>query len=328
MSISSGLSALLIAGAAVITYGFMVVVDAVRSHRRHRLRGARRGSQQWRKRLPVAFVVAAVASLAFALAQVQLNRQVTTGTVILAIDVSRSMDANDVQPNRLAAAKVAAGGFLDRLPVGFRVGVVTFAAESAVPIAPTADRAQVQRELTTLAIAASNGTVIGDGLSAALDAIETDRGQDENRPAAIVLLSDGRDSGSTIPPDNAAARALQLGVPVYTVAIGQAPSAESASAATGTTGTGGATGSSVSGDLLSRIAAQTNAKAYTTRTAGELTQVYDTLGSRLSYELAIDSRAGPFVIAAVVMTLAAAAVTLSNPRDPYAQKDPKRSRGR
>ncbi len=325
MSISSGLSALLILAAALLTYGFMVVVDAMKSHRRQRLRGSRRGSQQWRKRLPVALVVAAVASLAFALAQVQLNRQVTTGTVVLAIDVSRSMSATDVQPNRLAAAKVAAAGFLERLPVGFRVGVVTFSAETAVPIAPTADRAQVQRELTSLAIATSYGTVIGDGLSAALDAIVADRGQDENRPAAVVLLSDGRDSGSTIPPDDAAARALQLGVPVYTVAIGQAPSGESAS---GASGIGGASGSNVSGDLLSSIAEKTDAKAYTTRTAGELTQVYDTLGSRLSYELAIDSRAGPFVIAAVVMTLVAAVVTLSNPRDPYAQKASKRPRGR
>ena len=64
------------------------------------------------------------------------------------------------------------------------------------------------------------------------------------------------------------------------------------------------------------------------RVADSDDQVYDTLGSRLSYELAIDSRAGPFVIAAVVMTLAAAAVTLSNPRDPYAQKTLKRPRGR
>ena len=325
MSISSGLSALLILAAALITYGFLMVVDAIKSHRRQRLRGARRGSQQWRKRLPVALVVATVASLGFALAQVQLNRQVTTGTVVLAIDVSRSMNATDVQPNRLAAAKIAAGGFLERLPTGFRVGVVTFSSESAVPIAPTADRAEVQRELTSLAIATSNGTVIGDGLSSALDAIEADRGQDEKRPAAVVLLSDGRDSGSTIPPDDAATRARQLGVPVYTVAIGEAPTGESA---TGTTGTSGASGNNTSGDLLSRIAQQTGAKAYTTRTAGELTQVYDTLGSRLSYELAIDSRAGPFVIAAVVMTLAAAAVTLSNPRDPYAQKAQKRPRGR
>ncbi|MGH2596574.1 MAG: VWA domain-containing protein [Actinomycetota bacterium] len=324
MSMSSGLSALVILAAAVITYGLMMVVDGVRSHRRQRQRGSRKGSQQWRKRLPVALVVATVASLAFALAQVQLNRQVSSGTVVLAIDVSHSMSSTDVQPNRLAAAKVAAEGFLERLPADFRVGLVTFSVESAVPIAPTADRAQVSRELTSLAIATSTGTVIGDGLSAALDAIEADRGPDESRPAAVVLLSDGLDSGSTIPPDEAAARALQLGVPVYTVAIGQAPSGASESDATGT-----------GGDLLSRIAEKTDAKTYSTDTAGELTQVYATLGSRLSYELAIDSRAGPFVIAAVVMTLIAAAVTLSNPRDPYAQgtkrkakQVPKRTPGR
>jgi Ca-activated chloride channel homolog len=314
---SSRLSALLILVAAVITYGFLVAVDALKSHRRQRLRGSRRGSQQWRRRLPVALLVAAVASLAFALAQVQLNRQVTTGTVVLAIDVSRSMDATDVQPNRLAAAKVAAAGFLERLPAGFRVGVVTFSSESAVSIAPTTDRAQVSSRLMSLALAAGNGTLIGDGLSSALDAIQADRGQDENRPAAVVLLSDGRDSGSTIPPEDAAGRALQLGVPVYTVAIGEAPSGDSADGSSGE-----------SGDLLGRIAAKTDAKAYTSRTAGELTQVYDTLGSRLSYELAIDSRAGPFVIAAVMMTIAAAVVTLSNPRDPYAQRPSKRPRGR
>jgi hypothetical protein len=124
------------------------------------------------------------------------------------------------------------------------------------------------------------------------------------------------------------ARAVSGGLDEARGAIGQAPSGDSAGGTTGATGTAGATGSSVNGDLLGNIAEKTDAKAYTTRTAGELTQVYDTLGSRLSYELAIDSRAGPFVIAAVVMTLAAAVVTLSNPRDPYAQKSSKRPRGR
>jgi len=277
-----------------------MVIDAVDARRRRRmLRGVRRGPQ-WRRRLPAALMAGAVASLAVAFAQFQLNGQVTDGTVVLAIDVSRSMAATDVKPDRLTAAESAAQGFVDRLPVGFRVGLVSFSNESSVVVAPTTDRSSVRNELTTLAIPPSNGTVIGDGLSAALDTITADRQGDANRPAAIVLLSDGQDSGSTISPDQAATRAERLGIPVYTVAIGQ-PS----------TGDG-------SVNLLGQIAERTGAKAFTTSTAGELSQVYDTLGSRISYELAIGSHAGSFVIAAVLMTLMAAAVMLFRARDPYA----------
>ena len=297
---SPALAFVLIVAAVAVGYGVVMVVDAVDARRRRRmLRGARRGSQ-WRRRLPAALMAGAVASLAIAFAQFQLNRQVTDGTVVLAIDVSRSMAATDVQPNRLAAAEVAAQGFVDRLPSGFRIGLVSFSNESSIAVAPTTDRSNVQHALTSLAIPASNGTVIGDGLSSALDAVTADRRGDANRPAAIVLLSDGEDSGSTIAPDQAAARAERLGIPVYTVAIGQPA-----------TGDAGAT-------LLGQIAERTDAKTYTSSTAGQLTQVYDTLGSRISYELAIGSRAGSFVIVAVLMTLVAAAVLLLRVRDPYA----------
>src|SRR2546428_397509 len=119
------------------------------------------------------------------------------------------------------------------------------------------------------------------------------------RPAAIVLLSDGRDSGSSISPDLAAARAAQLGVPVFTVAIGNVPTGDT------------------SVNVLGQIAQQTGAKTYTTRSAHELSQVYDTLGSRLSYELAIGNRAGSFLLVAVLLILAAAAVALMGTRDPF-----------
>jgi Ca-activated chloride channel family protein len=321
MSASLSIGSILVAMAAA--YGLVVVVDALGSRRRGRLRGARRGSS-WRRRLPVALVAGAIASLAIAFAQVQLYRQVTSGTVVLAIDISRSMGATDVLPNRLAAAEVAATAFLDRLPSGFRVGLATFSTGSAVPVVPTSDRSRVRAELTSLEVATGTGTVIGDGLSASLDAIESDRGAESDRPAAIVLLSDGRDSGSTIPPDEAATRAQQLGVPVFTVAIGEAPAGTTASASAA-----GASTAAPSDDLLARIARETDGTAYTTRTADQLTEVYDTLGSRLSYELAIDTSAGPFVIAAVVLTLGAAALALTGMRDPYSDvRSPKRKRVR
>lgn len=311
---SPWLPALLILTGGAVAYGLVVVVDAIGSRRWRKLRGKRRGSQ-WRRRLPVALVVGAIISLVFAFGQVRLDRQVTSGTVVLAIDVSHSMGATDVQPNRLSAAEVAARAFLDRLPAGFRVGLATFSATSEVPIAPTSDRTRVAAALGSLAVDSGTGTVIGDGLSAALDAIQADRGDERDRPAAVVLLSDGMDSGSTIPPEQAASRAHDLNVSVFTVAIGQ-PSSEASGVPT-STGGGSATVGAPS-DVLARIAEETGAKAYTTQTADQLTQVYDTLGSRLSTELAIDESAGPFVIAAVAMTLIAAAVLLIGTRDPYA----------
>ena len=215
------LPALAILAAAAIAYGVVVVVDAIVSRRRRGLRGKRRGPQ-WRRRLPVALVVGAIVSLLFAFGQVRIDRQVTAGTVVLAMDVSHSMGSTDVQPNRLAAAQVAASAFLDRLPAGFRVGLATFSVSSTVVIVPTSDRSRVASALGSLGVDPGSGTVIGDGLSAALDAIQQDRGDETDRPAAVVLLSDGRDSGSTIPPQRAASRAAELGVPVYTVAIGEA----------------------------------------------------------------------------------------------------------
>ena len=307
---SSWFPALLILGAVAIVYGLVIVVDAIGSRSWRKLRGKRRGSQ-WRRRLPVALVAGVVVSLVFAFGQVRLDRQVTSGTVVLAIDVSHSMGATDVQPNRLSAAEVAAGAFLDRLPAGFRVGLTTFSVTSDVPIAPTSDRTRVATALGSLAVDTGTGTVIGDGLAAALDSIQADRGDEGDRPAAVVLLSDGMDSGSTIPPEEAASRARNLGVSVFTVAIGQPRSGDSG------TPTAGATAGAAS-DVLARIAEETGAKAYTTQTADELTQVYDSLGSHLSTELAIDESAGPFVIAAIVMTLLAAAVLLVGNRDPYA----------
>ncbi len=310
---SSWIPALLILIAVAVAYLLVIVIETIASFRRRKLRGRRRGSG-WRMRLPVALIVGAIVSLLFAFGQIRFDRRVTSGTVVLAIDVSRSMGATDVEPTRLAAAKGAAAAFLERLPAGFRVGLATFSVTSAVRIAPTSDRSLVTAALGSLAVDTGTGTVIGDGLSAALDAIQADRDGDGDRPAAVVLLSDGMDSGSTIPPEQAASRAQELGVAVFTVAIGEAPTEASEVPAS----TGGSATAGVPSDVLARIAEETGAKAYTTQTADQLTQVYDTLGSRLSTELAIDESAGPYVIAAIAMTLTAAGVLLIGTRDPYA----------
>ena len=171
----------------------------------------------WRALAPVALVVAAGTCLLLAAGQFRLDEAHTQGTVVLAIDVSDSMDATDVEPNRLQAAKEAATSFLERLPAGFRVAVVTFAGSAQTVSDPGADRDDAVAEIEGLGF--SRGTVIGDGLTTALDAIETDWQVAGVRPSAVILLSDGADSGSVVPPDQAATRAARLTVPVFTVAI-------------------------------------------------------------------------------------------------------------
>lgn len=275
---------------------------------RVRRRSSRR-RRGWRQRLPLALMACATVCLVVAFAQVRLNRQATTGTVVLAIDVSRSMNATDISPDRLAAAVSAAHAFLQRLPQGLEVGLVTFGAESTVAVPPVSSRTTLLDALDALATQSQPGTVIGDGLSAAIDSILASRGDDSDRPAAIVLLTDGQDIGRTIAPTDAAARAKRLAIPVFTVAmVGSGLNA-------GPTEPAG----TASSDLLQQIAETTGAKVFTAGSANELTQVYATLASQMSYELAIGNGAGPFVIVAVLLTFVSAALVLLGSRDPYSE---------
>ncbi len=241
----------------------------------------------WRTIAPIVLLLGAGASIVMAFGEVRLDHQATQGTVILAVDVSRSMDKTDVAPDRLEAAQAAAQGFLRRLPTGFRVGVVTFAGTARVVVAPTTDRAQVAGALGTLST--SNGTVIGDGLSKALDTIDADRRRRGAEPAAVVLLTDGQDTGSAISPDQAARRAKADGVKVFTVAVG----------ATDAGASGANTG------LLAQLAATTGARTFTAQSAGQLSEVYQSLGSELSTDLAIAGSSARFVALAAALAIAA-----------------------
>ncbi|MEA2551525.1 MAG: Ca-activated chloride channel [Actinomycetota bacterium] len=244
---------------------------------------------------PFVLLAGAVAFLAVAFTQFRLSRQVTQGTVILVIDTSDSMDQTDVSPTRLDAAKSAAGAFPRALPDDFRVGLVTFAGTASLAVAPTSERGRVTAALA--GVTTEQGTVIGDGLATALDAMEADWQTNGKGPAAVLLLSDGLDTGSTVPPATAATRASALAVPVFTVALGVE------------TATGGAdTG------LLRQIASTTGGNTYTAQTAGQLTSVYSTLGSTLSVDLAIGHSAGLFVALAALFGLSAGAVLLVSTR--------------
>jgi Ca-activated chloride channel family protein len=141
-------------------------------------------------------------------------------TIILAIDVSRSMKAEDVEPTRLDAARVAAKTFLDEVPEKFRVGVVSFATRAVVGVAPTEDRKLVTTALDTLK--PGEGTAIGDAVALSLLVGQPREEGAVKPPRSVVLISDGAQDGGRIKPDEAAAQAKKLGIPIYTVLVGTA----------------------------------------------------------------------------------------------------------
>ncbi len=151
--------------------------------------------QAWKRHVAVGAAVLALAALNVAFAQpkgeVEVPRE--RATVVITLDVSRSMIAEDVAPNRLDAAKAAAQDFLTMLPVGFNVALVSFAGTPTVVVPPTTDRGVVSAAIDNLQVAPS--TAIGEGIYSALDALaqappDPDH-PDEPAPGAIVLLSDG-----------------------------------------------------------------------------------------------------------------------------------------
>lgn len=258
--------------------------------------GILRRRSKWRKVLPIIPLLAAVGCLVYAFSGFRLNVRETAPVIVLVMDVSDSMDNTDVAPDRLSAAETAAIAFLDELPPAFRVGLATFASESQLVVLPTLDREEVVDALGGLTT--SRGTVIGDGLTMALDAI-VDIRRDAVPPAAAVLLSDGRDTGSRVRPEEAATRARALEVPVFTVVVGQVNEGE---------------GPSANLAALEAIAGTSGGETFTAETADELTTIYGNLGSELSVELDVAPSTTPFVVAAIVLTVVSGLMLVLAPR--------------
>jgi len=280
----------------VVTYLFGLRPDPVRGRRP--TPGILRRRSKWRKVLPLIPLVAAVGCLVLAFTGFRLDFTETSPTILLVMDVSNSMERTDVVPNRLTAAEAAANAFLEELPPDFRVGLATFAGDAQLVVPPTQEHQQVVQALG--ALTTSRGTVIGDGLVVALEAIEGIRRDAQDTPAAAVLISDGRDTGSETPPEEAAALARSLAVPVFTVVVGQVEE--------GTLGPG------ANLEALEVIADMSGGQTFTAETADELTSVYENLGSELSLDLDVEPSTRPLVIAAIALTLVAGFMLVLMPR--------------
>ena len=258
-----------------------------------------RGVYQWKTLVPPILLLASAACLVMAFGQFRLSRQAKEATVVMAIDVSDSMDQTDVLPSRMVAAKEAAQAFVGKLPEGYRIGLVTFAGRASVAVVPSSQRGRLEAAISSLTT--SRGTVIGDGLSSALDAIQADRSANGGAAAAVVLLSDGVDTGSQVTPERAAERAQAMEIPVFTVVLrGQTPPG-------GATASGSPAGG---GSLLEQLSRTTGAQAFSAQSAGELTQVYETLGAQLSYDLAVGGSAKAFLALAALLGVAAGLAAL------------------
>jgi Ca-activated chloride channel homolog len=280
------------------------------------LAGAVSGGSRWRRHLPAALFLLALTALllgaARPMARVPVPRE--QATVLLVIDVSGSMNADDVDPTRLGAARAAAGRFLDRLPERFQVGLVTFASDAQTLVQPTTDRQAVRLALE--ALQANGGTAMGDGLARALDSVEAQRQAGAGRqqgaapapgsppdgpPAVTLLLSDGANSAGGDPLVQAQ-RAHDLRVPVYTIALGTRDGVLRTP-----DGLGGTQTRPVPPDeaTLARIAETSGGRSFLAPTSRNLSAVYDSLGSRIGYRIEEHEVTVAFAAAALVLLGAA-----------------------
>jgi Ca-activated chloride channel family protein len=179
----------------------------------------------WRRYVPFAIALGALALLVVGIARPHIVRDVTRdeATIVLAIDTSRSMAANDVRPSRFAAAQTAASDFLDAVPEAYRVGIVSFSTGASTVLTPTTDREAAKTALGELRL--GSGTAIGNAIARSAELASTDEKREPRSgarsPAAVLLLSDGAQTAGGMTPEQGVREARQLGIPVSTVALGR-----------------------------------------------------------------------------------------------------------
>jgi Ca-activated chloride channel homolog len=263
------------------------------------LREAVATGPSWERHLPAAFALAAIALLAIALARPHVPYRVATNeaSLMLVIDHSGSMAADDVQPTRLAAADAAANAFIDQLPHTVRVGAIGFGNSPDAVQGPVANHHAARAVVDELS--AGGGTDTGDALELALALLHG--ASAKHAPAAIVLLSDGAANAGP-DPVTVGRQAARDRIPIYTVALGT-PNGMLTNA--GPFGSGLAVPPDP--QLMQEIAQVSGARAFNAQSSDELSSIYKRLGSQLGTVGRTREITFEFAIAALVLLVAAVA---------------------
>lgn len=262
----------------------------------------------WRRHATAAAFLVALTALVVAFARPTHDEKVPRerATVVVAIDVSLSMQATDVEPSRLDAVKTAAKAFVDQLPPTINIGLVSFAASSRVDVSPTTDRAKIKRAIDLLDL--QEGTAIGEAIFSSLSAIAqqgvADDSAREQIPARIVLMSDGKTTQGR-PNALAIDAARKAKVPVSTIAFGtdhgeivvpQEPLPVPVP---------------VDKAALQDIADQTGGSFFAAASAPELEKVYADIGSSIGFDLEPREISSWFVGIALLALITTAAMSLA-----------------
>jgi Ca-activated chloride channel family protein len=229
---------------------------------------------QWRRHLAVALSLAALVALSLAWARpngIEMQPR-ERATVVMVIDISLSMQATDVKPSRLDAAKEAALNFVKALPAQYNVAVVGLSGSPSVRLPPTTDRYQAQQAIRGMKVQES--TAVGESVYTALAALaQAPKGTDSSpAPGAIILLSDGQNTAGRSPVQ-AAAEARKQEVPIYTIAYGTENGYVDLD--------GKREHVPPDKDLLADIAKRTGGQTYTAENLDQLDRVYNNIRSEV-----------------------------------------------
>jgi Ca-activated chloride channel family protein len=306
--------------------------------------------RSWGRWIPAALVGVGLAALLVALARPEVDRMILKerATVILVVDTSRSMQADDVAPTRLGAAQEALRTFLDQAPDDLRVGLVVFAGEAQVATPPTQDHELVEAAITDIdEFLVFGGTAIGDSLQTAVllgrsvtdlvpsedgqtaapsptrslaqatDPDEQDEKDEKESPVSILFLSDGAQTRGLLQPLEGAKLAKDAGFPVYTIALGTPEGVIERGPFGGAPGESELIPVPPDPDTLRAIAETTGGEFSEARDAEALEKAYANLGSQLGREEGQSEITWLLAaFAAILLVLGVGAATFVSPRLP------------
>ncbi|WP_026910644.1 VWA domain-containing protein [Patulibacter minatonensis] len=234
-----------------------------------------------RRWIPIALLALALALMSVGLTRPEVTKTSpeSRSTVELVIDSSGSMGSEDVQPTRMEAVQNAARRFLKGVPKQTRVGLVGYAETPSIVQEPTTDRGVVNRQVDALVPGGS--TFTGSALAVALDAVRAEGDPAKNDgvrpPGAIILLSDGKPSPGDEDPLAVATTAKAQRVPIYTVSLGTPDGVVP-------DGQGGFQPVPPDPQLMQQIAQTSGGESFSVGDAGQLEEIYKSLGTRVATE--------------------------------------------